>query len=776
MPAVAEVQFKAAGSQQVVTAFNSVGSAAQTSSTKIQQNSSAMKTMGQGMKSSISGIGQVTTAFATLSLSIVGTWRAYRDLGDAQIAVDKANLRVKKTTEAIRKLQADIAKDTKAQSKGGLDYAITQNKIRLAEEKLAKDRKDGKHSAAELRGEELALQKLRTEGVGTTKELADKQAKLGLLQEQLGVQTDVAKEAQERFNDTQQNFYLSIAPLAISTIGTLTTAFSGLKGMLTGGGGLIGGLGPIGLILGGITLAIIAFKTNFLGLRDAVGGVIKWLQDRFGAWKDTIQEVFGFIQKGDWSGAFNRIKEAAAAFWEDLKKSVPFFGGVQALIADIIQGRWGAVFEKIRVAAINFWEDLKQKVPFLAATEKFITTLINDIKNAKWGEAFQLIVDKAKEIFSATFGKGIAFLFGDNWKLGLDAFLAQQEAEASVNERPLVLQYALTINASIKAITGVDVLQWFKDHPITASIPFAGGITMLVEDPKMQANFKAGAKIIIDALGAALAAGAKILDPYVAKLVSALSWDNLVTAVNTAGEKIKQAGQAIWNFIFSGIKGGLQGQDWSKLFPDLNAKIQQAWKENAPDTQKAIIENWQKSPLAQGLAGLGIKFKPEVDMTDVSKKVNAAEIKIPTDLNTKPADKAVGALKNRTERQKFISEMKLNTEKADQGLNKFVKKVENTHPTMKINLAWGPSNVNSISRQLQSVWGGGKQHGYQSTVHRPTVFIAGEGGRPEDVTVRPRGSAQRGGSGGGGGGFYGTVNVYVDGVLRQARYSMGARK
>ena len=45
-----------------------------------------------------------------------------------------------------------------------------------------------------------------------------------------------------------------------------------------------------------------------------------------------------------------------------------------------------------------------------------------------------------------------------------------------------------------------------------------------------------------------------------------------------------------------------------------------------------------------------------------------------------------------------------------------------------------------------------RQHGYQGTIKRPTLFLAGEGGRPEDVTVRPRGSAQRGGSGGGTGG------------------------
>src|SRR6185503_1231215 len=99
MPSVAEVQFKASGQQQVVGAFKSVGDSAATSTTKIQQNSNAMKTMGQGMKNSVSGIAQVGTAFATLSLSIVGTLRAYRDLSDAQLAVDKANLKVKKTTE-----------------------------------------------------------------------------------------------------------------------------------------------------------------------------------------------------------------------------------------------------------------------------------------------------------------------------------------------------------------------------------------------------------------------------------------------------------------------------------------------------------------------------------------------------------------------------------------------------------------------------------------------------------------------------------------------------
>jgi hypothetical protein len=62
------------------------------------------------------------------------------------------------------------------------------------------------------------------------------------------------------------------------------------------------------------------------------------------------------------------------------------------------------------------------------------------------------------------------------------------------------------------------------------------------------------------------------------------------------------------------------------------------------------------------------------------------------------------------------------------------------------------------------------QHGYQGTVHRPTTFIAGEGGRPEDVTVRPRGSVQRGGSAGGGGSTHITVSFEPQEFAQFIRY------
>ena len=132
------------------------------------------------------------------------------------------------------------------------------------------------------------------------------------MREGLDVTTKRLGEAQEAYNDGVQNFYLSIIPTALSSIGLLTTAFKGLAGSLTGGGGIGGALkffGPIGLAITGLYLA---FKTNFLGIKDIVTNVITWVKERFGAWQKTISEVFGFIQKGDWAGAFNRIKEAAA--------------------------------------------------------------------------------------------------------------------------------------------------------------------------------------------------------------------------------------------------------------------------------------------------------------------------------------------------------------------------------------------------------------------------------------------------------------------------------
>jgi hypothetical protein len=107
--------------------------------------------MGQGMKSSLSGIGQVASAFATLSLSIVNTWRSYRDLGDAQLKIDKTSKKLHATELAIKNLEAEIKTDKAANAKGSLNAAEAQAKYNVALENYKKHQKDGKHTAAQLK-------------------------------------------------------------------------------------------------------------------------------------------------------------------------------------------------------------------------------------------------------------------------------------------------------------------------------------------------------------------------------------------------------------------------------------------------------------------------------------------------------------------------------------------------------------------------------------------------------------------------------------------------
>jgi len=814
MPAVAEVQFKAAGSQQVITAFKSVGNAAQEGTTKISQNSSAMKTMGQGMKSSVSGIASAASAFATLSLSVVNTWRAYRDLTDAQIAVDKANLRVKKTTEAIRKSEAEVAKLKKESAKGGLEQVAATHKIQLMEQKLAKDRKEHKKTALELKVEEDAINLARKTGVPSSKKLQDAENKLALQKEQLGVQTDVASEAQERFNDTQQNFYLSILPTALSGFASLSMAFSGLKTMLTGGGGLAAGLGPIGLILTSISLAIVAFKTNFLGLRDAVGGVIKWLQDRFGAWKDTIQEVFGFIQKGDWSGAFNRIIEAATAFWEDLQKSVPFFGGVAKLADQISKGDWTGAFNTIRDAAVFFWTELKKAIPLFGTVEN----IVKAISTGKWGDAFEFI-KKAAVSFWADLVSKVPFLGDLATYLRTKLELATATAKAEFN----LMKDSLTkpggpidlINQGLAKLGTGDIVGGFSG--IWTGFDKAVGILNTRFNDWVKLNFGVdlgaletqaaaiGAKIL-DGIKSGLTFVARTwIDPIVTQLLDPTVWTNAFLAL---GGGVVAIGTAIWNFIAGAIAGAASDPKgastwWSQIgqaiwdgltvwfstnlpkaqaaFAQLMAGFTTAVKNASVDIQnlgitwwnsfidgvKAGIEATRKNPAADFLFLFNQQAKDAFNSPEWKQLGHVAMIKPEVIPDTKQADTLLSKWTGNVEKIKPKIPVSADTSQALKLAKQAQARIDDMRATI---------NVSSHFTGFGHGAGFGQfQHGYQGTVKRPTVFIAGEGGRPEDVSVRPRGSVQRGGSGGGGG-FSGTINVYVDGVLRPARYDMGARK
>lgn len=770
MSSTLEANFKSVGASQMISDFKTVGTAAGGASRGISQASTASQGLGKTMKSSAAGIGQVATAFAALSLSIVNTYRSYRDLNDAQLQVDKATKKVHATELAIKNLKADIAKETKAQSKGGLDYALVQAKIDKMQQDFNKHQKDGKHTAADLKLEYLQIQKVMKDGVKGTGDLTQKEEKLKLLEEGLSNSKEGLTQAQKRFNDSQQDFYLSLAPTAIATIGTLTSAFSGFKGVLTGGGGLVGALGPIGIGLTAISLGILAFKTNFLGLRDAASGVINWFKSQFGAWKDTVQKVFDLIRKGDWNGAFNTIRSAAEKFWHNLATTVPFFGVIDRVIGKIRAGDWSGAFKVIQTAAVQFWNYLKANVPFLADIE----VVIRDIMKGDWKGAFDKIVNTAKAAFNNIFGANaslqtegffraiqsdagmaISAIKNGDWKGAFGAIndgLKNSGAQQAIDKllKPqinlaadivdqlaggaatLITGFATVINDSVNS--GIDVVDWpaLSTRMVTAFV-MGVGAAMLVNFRTAFTKFLA-AELKLASTGPQLQTAAANVGIAIYNAMV----DELFTLITTSPFFPLDAFTKVFPQLKDALNKGIQNLhvDPIKMPPPDKTDFDAKAKKTIDDVIKDISARGNAKPIELP----PVKFT--ADSTDVQAKVNEAA-------------------------RNIKAKIPLLTRTTMQGIDKASGVAQN----VKRALANIPRTVTTTFRvqgDLRAAAGFnagvhiGHAGGGTFTIRQPTAMIVGEGGREEQVSITPRGSSGHSGDSGGNGDIY-VGPIYLDG-------------
>jgi hypothetical protein len=720
------------------------------------------------MQGSVSSIGAVATAFATLSLSVVNTYRAYRDLNDTQIAVDAATKKLHATEKSVKDLKAQINAEQKIGTKGGLDYALAQAKVTAAGEAYRKHQKDGKHTAAELRVEYLALQKSQSDlGKGSEK-LTGLQEKLGIAEEGLSVQNLRLGEAVERQNDAYQNFYLSIAPLAISSVATLATTFGTLKTSIGGAGvgGIIGSLGGLGLVLGGLSLGVIAYQNNWLGLKDKIGGVITWVKDRIGLWKQGFEDVFNFIKKGDWNGAFNRIGIAAQKFWQDLKKQVPLLTAVETIVNAIRNGNWKYAFSTIVAAAELMWFELKQKIPFFGGVELFIT----DIKNGDWAGAWAVVAKGAQDALGGIFGATT-----------ITNFITQiqqipDKLKAAMNEP------GATVFSVIDAIlpTSVkDIMKWANGVTAEAMKQLAAALTtvsvtwidpvvaqlfnptnwaLAVSDIMAAGTFAAEVIAsffknlsVTDMTASAGDVGNKIWTgittwmttnaPDTKAAMEALA-QKLVDSVAVAGQAWQNLGIAIWNNVIEGLKkivpGGGAGLDILKLKPVL-----------AP-LEGSAIDKWTGNINSQ-LATKPITAKTTLDTIDFTRLYNETKAKLTALGNMKPAP-AVTIKVNGTAL----------VLKASDAINKIHGKTVVVTTIMRtinevLNTAGRFSNQGAHPGR-GSLKGAG---GLSKVVSQPTLMMVGEGGRDERVSVTPVGST--GHSGGTGDINVNVGPIYLDG-------------
>jgi hypothetical protein len=233
---------------KIVTDLKGIGTESKTAgtnlksvTTELDKGTKSATSFGQKVKSFGSTFSSSIASIGTLGGTVLNLSRQYQDLGDSQISVDKAQLKVSKTTEATgtatKKLNDLVAK--------------------------------GVTSGAEY---EQAL-------------LDVKQA-----QEAQSLATQMLTEKEEDHQRAQENFWIGLVPTVTSAGGSVmavlkdmggTKGFGGLKTAITGlggkAGGLIGGLvsglGGIGGAASGSVGGLNGMSTATVGLGAAMKGV-----------------------------------------------------------------------------------------------------------------------------------------------------------------------------------------------------------------------------------------------------------------------------------------------------------------------------------------------------------------------------------------------------------------------------------------------------------------------------------------------------------------------
>jgi TP901 family phage tail tape measure protein len=248
------------------------------------------------------------------------------------------------------------------------------------------------------------------------------------------------------------------AAAGISAIATLVglagPLFAGLGGAVAAAGtAILAALGPVLLIVAAVAavaaLLYLAWKNNFLGIRDIVDEVWGALKATFEQIKAIVGSVMAFL-RGEisfddmsarvgaamsnigaiWSGAWERIKEIAGTAWETIKgvfgRALEAVGrilleGIARFIAPLVGGMDNAkrivteAWENIRTFLENIWSGIKTSAAaafealkgIVAAAVEGLRTVVAFILSGlsgDWSTAFEGLKTGAARIFGEISG------------------------------------------------------------------------------------------------------------------------------------------------------------------------------------------------------------------------------------------------------------------------------------------------------------------------------------------------------------------------------------
>lgn len=133
---------------------------------------------------------------------------------------------------------------------------------------------------------------------------------------------------------------LGIAYAAFVSIGAIVATVSGVIGGLGAGLGVLGAalafiLSPIGLLVGAIALLALAYQTNFLGFKDAVGEAIDYIVPKLG-------ELYGWFIETGLPAIKNAIDDFKNNVWTPLKDAL---GTIWDTVSPALQALYGWFIE-----------------------------------------------------------------------------------------------------------------------------------------------------------------------------------------------------------------------------------------------------------------------------------------------------------------------------------------------------------------------------------------------------------------------------------------------
>lgn len=154
-----------------------------------------------------------------------------------------------------------------------------------------------------------------------------------------------------------------VAPVT-AALGTFGGSVGAVTGVLGGGAGLVGMLGtagsallafatgPIGLTIAAVAGLALAYKTNFLGIRDATNSAVSWIGNQLNGLRDhwaTHSGELNAIVENQWVN----MHALFALKWEGIR-------GITTAGMQFMQGDWEGGLETLRNTASNMWGMIRE--------------------------------------------------------------------------------------------------------------------------------------------------------------------------------------------------------------------------------------------------------------------------------------------------------------------------------------------------------------------------------------------------------------------------------